>query len=75
MSKLNKRLALLKQQHQQLKLRLQFAKEEAAQKQAAQMLADQFDASPMMATTPQNFLKKRGVFSSRYARQLLLAPF
>jgi phage shock protein A len=38
MSKLNKKLALLKQQHQQFKLKLQSVKEEAAQKSASEKL-------------------------------------
>jgi hypothetical protein len=62
MSRLNKKLALLKQQHQQLKLRLQSVKEEASQaaQKQSQMLADRPDPSQNISTPVQNGLKKRG---------------
>jgi hypothetical protein len=57
MSKLNKKLAFLKQQHQQLKIKLQLAKAEAAQK-----LADNSD-SPQLASMSPPFTSRQSEFT------------
>jgi hypothetical protein len=57
MSKLNKKLAFLKQQHQQLKLKLQSAKTEAAQK-----LADNSN-SPQLASMSPPFTSRQSEFT------------
>jgi hypothetical protein len=63
-SKLNKKLALLKQQHQRLKLRLQSAKEEAYNKAAADKGDASSDPSEMDSISPLSSLQRRGEHSS-----------
>jgi hypothetical protein len=57
MSKLNKKLAYLKQQHQQLKLKLQTAKAEAAQR-----LSDNPN-SPQLASMSPPFTSRQSEFT------------
>jgi outer membrane murein-binding lipoprotein Lpp len=61
-SKLNKKLSLLKQQQQQLKIRVQAAREQAARDEAARKAALIADASILSPTlsSPPLYAKRRG---------------
>ncbi len=60
MSKLNKKLALLKQQHQRLKLRLQSAKEEALKKGSANNQGVSSESSETNSNLSWSSLNRKG---------------